>query len=87
MIKMSTKLPYSALLVLDVLSSHGPMPPRDISEKANVPPRTVSFALRHLRRLDLCTRVPNLQDMRQPLYVVDSDKARAVFMRYGRVVA
>ena len=81
------KLPYSALLVLDVLSNHGPMPPRDISKKANVPPRTVSFALRQLRRLDLCTRVPNLQDMRQPLYVVDSDKARAVFMRYGRVVA
>ncbi len=63
------------------------MPPRDISEKANVPPRTVSFALRQLRTLDLCKRVPNLQDMRQPLYIVDADKARAVFMRYGRVVS
>ena len=87
MIIMSLKLPYSALLVLDVLSSHGPMPPRDISEKANVPPRTVSFALRQLRKMELCRRIPNLQDMRQPLYVVDPAKARAVFMRYGRVVA
>ena len=84
---MSMKLPYSALLVLDVLSHHGPMPPRDISLRANVPPRTVSFALRQLRKFDLCKRVPNLQDMRQPLYVVDPSKARAVFMRYGRVMA
>ncbi|MGY5853678.1 MAG: MarR family transcriptional regulator [Candidatus Thorarchaeota archaeon] len=84
---MSSKIAYSALLILDVLNNHGPMPPRAISKKANVPLRTVSFALKQLRSLNLCKRVPNLSDMRQPLYVVDSDKARSVFMRYGRILA
>lgn len=71
-------------MVLDFLTQTGPASPREISRKANIPLRTVSFALRHLRGLDVCRPIPNLQDMRRPRYIVDSEKARAIFMKYGR---
>jgi DNA-binding MarR family transcriptional regulator len=82
---MSMELPMSALIVLDFLSKKGPHSPKVISKKANLPLRTVSFALRHLRKDQLCRRIPNLSDMRQPLYMADSDRARAVFLRYGKI--
>ena len=80
---MTVEIPQSVLLVLDVLATGGPMPPAEISKKTEMPLRTVSFALRKLRSLSLCRRIPNFADMRRPLYVVDADQARAVFMRYG----
>jgi DNA-binding MarR family transcriptional regulator len=82
---MSIEIPQSALVVLNFLSQTGPASPREISKKANIPLRTVSFALRHLRGLKVARPVPNLQDMRRPRYVVDTEKARAIFMKYGRV--
>jgi DNA-binding MarR family transcriptional regulator len=82
---MSMELPMSALIVLDFLTKKGPHSPKVISKKANLPLRTVSFALRHLRKGQLCRRIPNLSDMRQPLYIADNERARAVFLRYGKV--
>ncbi len=82
---MSMELPMSALIVLDFLTKKGPHSPKVISKKANLPLRTVSFALRYLRKGQLCRRIPNLSDMRQPLYMADSDRARAVFLRYGKI--
>ncbi|MFW9908037.1 MAG: hypothetical protein ACFFEF_05640 [Candidatus Thorarchaeota archaeon] len=84
---MNLELPDSAIMVLRVLTSGGPASPREISKKANIPLRTVSFALRHLRGQDICRPIPNLLDMRRPRYVVDVDKARAVFMKYGMKVS
>ena len=80
---MSLELPDSALLVLRFLAKGGPASPREISRKANIPLRTVSFALRHLRGHEICKPVPNLHDMRRPQYVVDAEKARAVFLKFG----
>ncbi len=80
---MSLNLPDSAIQVLRVLTKGGPASPREISKKANIPLRTVSFALRHLRGQEICKPVPNLLDMRRPQYVVDPDKARAVFRMFG----
>lgn len=57
-----------------------------ISKEANVPLRTVTFALDRLVDTDLCARVPNLGDMRRTLYVVNQEKARDVFAKYGMVV-
>ncbi|MBD3407884.1 MAG: winged helix-turn-helix transcriptional regulator [Candidatus Lokiarchaeota archaeon] len=81
-----TEIPRSALIVLDCLKENGPMPPKDISQKANIPLRTVSFALRKLVGWKICKKIPNLADMRRPLYHVDREKMRAVFMKYGRVL-
>ena len=57
-----------------------------ISKEANVPLRTVTFALDRLVDTNLCARVPNLGDMRRTLYVVNHENARAVFAKYGLAI-
>jgi hypothetical protein len=84
---MISEFPRSTLLVIDALKSNGPMAPRDISKTAKIPLRTVTFALKKLLSWKVCRRIPNLNDMRRPLYVVDQENLRAVFMRYGAVHA
>ena len=51
-----------------------------------MPLRTVTFALDRLIDTDFCTKVPYLGDMRRTLYVVNQEKARAVFARYGVIM-
>ena len=51
-----------------------------------MPLRTVTFALDRLIDTDICAKVPNLGDMRCTLYVVNQEKARAVFARYGTMM-
>ena len=80
------RLPKSALRVLTFLTKQGPHPPRVISKKAEVPLRTVTFALDRLVETNLCARIPNLDDMRRTLYAVNHENAKAVFHRYGMVV-
>ena len=82
--KMSRGFPKSALLVLRILGKNGPMAPKDISKSSELPLRTVSFALRKLLRWQVCRKIPNLADMRRPLYHVDPEKAREIFSMYGR---
>ncbi|MFX1559739.1 MAG: MarR family transcriptional regulator [Promethearchaeota archaeon] len=82
----SIRLPKSALRILQFLTKTGPLPPKVISKKANVPLRTVTFALDRLVDIDLCEKVPNLGDMRRTLYVVNQEKARIVFARYGLTI-
>jgi DNA-binding MarR family transcriptional regulator len=81
-----TRLPKSALHILKFLTTRGPLPPRAISKEAKVPLRTVTFALDRLIDTDLCEKMPNLGDMRRTLYIVNQEKARAIFARYGMVV-
>ena len=69
-------LPRSALIVLDHLTEHGPMAPRDLSRKSKMPLRTVTFALKKLVRHSLLRKVPNLLDMRKPLYHANIDRIR-----------
>ncbi|MHA1964937.1 MAG: MarR family transcriptional regulator [Candidatus Thorarchaeota archaeon] len=71
-------LPRSALIVLDHLTEHGPMAPRDLSKKSKMPLRTVTFALKKLIRHRLLRKVPNLLDMRKPLYHANIDRIREV---------
>jgi DNA-binding transcriptional regulator GbsR (MarR family) len=80
---MSSNLPKSALIVLEGLTVSGPMSPKDISEKTKLAPRTVSFALRKLLGWRLCRKVPNLSDMRQPLYLANPEMARNLLRKYG----
>ena len=83
--KMSIELPRSAIIVLDRLTSEGPMTPKDISNRVDLAPRTVSFALRKLMGQKLCRKIPNLNDMRQPLYAADMERARELRMRFEHV--
>ncbi|MGY5862695.1 MAG: helix-turn-helix domain-containing protein [Candidatus Thorarchaeota archaeon] len=78
-------LPRSAIIVLNHLSIDGPMTPKDLSKKVDLAPRTVSFALRKLMGQQLCRKVPNLNDMRQPLYLADTVKAKEVRMKYEHI--
>jgi DNA-binding MarR family transcriptional regulator len=78
-------LPPSAIIVLDKLEHQGPMTPKDISREVSLAPRTVSFALGKLIRQNLCKKIPNLRDMRQPLYLVNEEKAKEIRVRFESV--
>ncbi|MFX0053541.1 MAG: MarR family transcriptional regulator [Promethearchaeota archaeon] len=82
---MSLELPRSAIIVLDKLTHDGPLTPKDISTRVDLAPRTVSFALRKLMGQKLCRKIPNLQDMRQPLYLADVERARELRMKFEHV--
>jgi DNA-binding MarR family transcriptional regulator len=82
---MSLELPRSAIIVLDKLTHDGPMTPKDISTRVDLAPRTVSFALRKLMGQKLCRKIPNLQDMRQPLYQADAERAKELRTRFEHV--
>ncbi|MBS3795643.1 MAG: MarR family transcriptional regulator [Candidatus Thorarchaeota archaeon] len=71
---MGISLPRSALIVLDNLASQGPACPKEIADRLDIAPRTVSFALRKLRKKELCKRVPNFHDMRKPKYLANKEK-------------
>ncbi|MHA1909302.1 MAG: MarR family transcriptional regulator [Candidatus Thorarchaeota archaeon] len=80
---MSGELPASALSVLQSLRARGPMSPKDISRWAKVPIRTVNFAIKKLRKKGLIRRIPNLQDMRSPLYCTDLEVAKEIVASHG----
>ena len=82
---MSIELPRSAIIVLDRLTSEGPLTPKAISSRVDLAPRTVSFALRKLLGQSLCKKIPNLSDMRQPLYAADMERAKALRSRFEHV--
>ena len=58
------------------------MCPIEISEKLNMAPRTVSFALRKLLGRQLLTKIPNLADMRRPKYHANLDAANDLLQAY-----
>lgn len=65
----SGSLPPSALEVLNILKREGPLTPKDLFERTSFAPRTVRYALRVLLDNKLVKKVPNLQDLRQNVYV------------------
>ena len=73
---LSFDIPRSAVVILDQLTTEGPMSPKQIATMSNIPARTVSFALRTLIKEKLCRKVPNLLDMRQPKYHVNDDRVK-----------
>ena len=80
---MNTHLPKSAVIVLRHLVRKGPMSPVDISQTASLAPRTVSHALKRLLDDKLCKKIPNLQDMRRPLYTPNFDTVVEMVSHYG----
>ncbi|MHA2378497.1 MAG: MarR family transcriptional regulator [Candidatus Thorarchaeota archaeon] len=80
---MSIRLPKSAKVVLARLTIDGPMTPKDISDRVDLAPRTVSFALRKLIKEDLCHRIPNLTDMRCPYYRSNMNRVRELNLLFS----
>jgi DNA-binding MarR family transcriptional regulator len=79
---MSIGLPNSAILVLSSLASEGPMTPKTIIEKVALAPRTISFALRTLVKEEVIRKIPNLTDMRQPIYHIDMERYKEILLRF-----
>ncbi|MHA2026996.1 MAG: MarR family transcriptional regulator [Candidatus Thorarchaeota archaeon] len=71
---LSINLTKSTLLVLDKLDRDGPMSPQELSKSSGLAMRTVTLALKTLLTGKFCRRIPNLMDMRKPLYHADSHK-------------
>ena len=80
---MSKELPSSALRVLRCLAKHGPLTPREISRRSEIPSRTVTDALRRLMKAKLLVRVPDLRDMRLCLYSPNRDVLRSLLNTHG----
>lgn len=73
---MTVKLPKSAKVVLARLSRDGPLTPKQLSTRVDLAPRTVTLALKRLIEMQLCQKVSNFEDMRQPFYRVDMEKVK-----------
>ncbi|MHA1882324.1 MAG: MarR family transcriptional regulator [Candidatus Thorarchaeota archaeon] len=83
----SAGLSLSALAVLHELVTKGPMTPKQIRQKVTLSPRSVSDALRRLTVKQICRKVPNLHDMRQPLYCVESLKVKELHISINQIRA
>jgi hypothetical protein len=59
------------------------MSPKEISRKSDLPLRTVSFAIRRLTKWNILRRIPNLQDMRQPLYNIKNEEVKRILNQNG----
>jgi DNA-binding MarR family transcriptional regulator len=77
-LRLSLEIPDSGIIVLQCLTKNGPMSPGQISIKEKLPLRTVSYALRKLLEWNLLRRIPNLHDMRKPLYDINTEKVKAL---------
>ncbi len=76
---MITRLPISAVKILESIHKKGPMSPRDISSSAEIPLRTVSFGLKRLVGHGFVKKTANLLDMRFPLYSLNRDELQKMF--------
>ncbi|TFG27012.1 MarR family transcriptional regulator [Candidatus Thorarchaeota archaeon] len=73
---ISVSFTKSTLIVLEKLRTDGPMCPAELAKESGLAMRTVTLALKTLQSNHLCRKVPNLSDMRKPLYHADHAKVR-----------
>ena len=76
MIRMNIpiNLTKSTLIVLNKLTAEGPMCPAEISKNSGLAMRTITLALKTLLSDHLCRKVPNLLDMRKPMYHANHER-------------
>ena len=79
---MSVKLPKSAKVVLARLTRDGPLTPKELSTIVELAPRTVTLALKKLMEVQLCRKISNLEDMRQPYYKVNMDRVKELRLAF-----
>ena len=81
-LQMSIELPNSALIVLSSLTAEGPMSPKTIIKKVQMPSRTITYALQTLVKENIVKKIPNLLDMRQPIYHVNLERVKELRLSY-----
>jgi hypothetical protein len=64
-------LANSSIIVARDLEMNGPGIPKDLAKRMHMQPRTLSHAIMKLHRLKIVKKIPNLQDMRCPIYAID----------------
>jgi DNA-binding MarR family transcriptional regulator len=62
------KIPPSAKRVLTLIGN-SPLTAKSILKESQLAPRTVRYALKKLLEANMIQKVPNLEDMRQYLYI------------------
>lgn len=80
---MSIDLPNSAKVVLNSLTIEGPMTPKTIIKKLDLPSRTITFALHTLVKEKIVRKTPNLADMRQPFYHVNIERVKELQLKFN----
>lgn len=68
-------LPPSAITVLGLLATRGPLTHKALTEAAPIPARTVRFALSRLLHEGRVLERPNLRDSRQSYYLLPTGDA------------
>ena len=76
-------LPPSAITVLGILATRGPLTHKDLVANAAIPPRTVRFALARLRREGRIVERLSLRDSRQSYYSLATGDVATEFHHAG----
>ena len=66
--------PPSAKKIVRLIETKGPMTSKDIVKGTNLAPRTVRYALKRLVAEGVVARVPNLNDLRQTIFMLHVDR-------------
>lgn len=61
-------LPHSAIVIMTVLASRGPMTHKDLMEMVPLPERTIRYGLARLKEAEKLIERPSLKDARQIFY-------------------
>jgi DNA-binding Lrp family transcriptional regulator len=64
----------SSMILAKDLEKNGPGIPKDLAKRVHMQPRTLSFAIKKLHGLGIIKKIPNLQDMRCPIYAIDEGR-------------
>ncbi|MFX0113997.1 MAG: hypothetical protein ACFFB3_05585 [Candidatus Hodarchaeota archaeon] len=67
-----SEAPRSIQLTFQALREDSPLNLDALTERTNLPKRTVRFAIGRLRASNLVKRVPDLEDLRRGLYAVSN---------------
>ncbi|MFX1505422.1 MAG: hypothetical protein ACFFDC_04820 [Promethearchaeota archaeon] len=79
-IKGKIRISPSAKAIFQLLNEKkSPLSVKDIVKELPYSERTIQYGLRQLRKYHLVEKRPNLQDLRESLYLISS---RSIFLRF-----
>ncbi|MFX1561847.1 MAG: MarR family transcriptional regulator [Promethearchaeota archaeon] len=70
----SHKEPPSATKIVHTIENQGPMTSKEIVDTTKLAPRTVRYALKRLVAEGVVARVPNLNDLRQTIFMLHIER-------------
>ncbi|MFX0015261.1 MAG: hypothetical protein ACFFB2_09175 [Promethearchaeota archaeon] len=82
-LKRKIKISPSAKAIFQLLEDRKtPLSVKDIVKELPYSERTIQYGLRQLRKYELVQKKPNLQDLRESLYLLAS---HSIFMRFVKL--